>query len=65
MAVRYGAYKAHFYTEGELEWNSPSLQQHNPPIVYQVEHDPSELYPLDHGDPDYEKVMVEIYKASN
>ncbi|XP_065846637.1 N-acetylgalactosamine-6-sulfatase-like [Oscarella lobularis] len=60
MAVRLGPYKAHFYTEGELEWNSPPLQEHNPPILYHIEHDPSENYPIDKQSPDYAPTMEAI-----
>jgi arylsulfatase A len=51
FAARFGRYKAHWLTSPGLTPNSghvpsPSLQ-HEPPLVFDVEADPSEAFPLD------------------
>ncbi len=51
--VRYDEYKAHYLTEGS--WNSVgqdpacgALPQHqDPPLLFNLEHDPGERLPLD------------------
>jgi len=43
-AIRMGAYKAHFYTQ-EARRVSPLTKQ-NPPLLYNLDHDPGELYNL-------------------
>lgn len=45
LLARLGAYKAHFFTR--CAYCSESPQSHNPPLLYNVEHDPFEAYPLD------------------
>jgi arylsulfatase A-like enzyme len=48
MAVRLGAHKVHFFTEGCALYCFPSLKSHAAdPLVFQIEHDPGEAYPLD------------------
>ena len=56
MALRLGKFKAHFYTEGNslsddqnYDQNCSStsrLTKHTPPILYDLEVDPGERYPL-------------------
>ncbi|MCA9262715.1 MAG: sulfatase-like hydrolase/transferase [Planctomycetales bacterium] len=41
-AVRNGAYKAHFVTQSEYGGDQP--QEHEPPLLFNLEHDPSEKY---------------------
>ena len=41
-AVRVGPYKAHFMTKAE--YGDPKVTQHDPPLLYHLEHDPSEKY---------------------
>ena len=58
MAIRMGKYKAHFYTEGsslsddfnidhECSSLSAKLTKHWPPLLFNVDSDPGERYPLD------------------
>lgn len=42
MAVRKGPWKAHFITETSYRGEQPV--SHDPPVLYQLEHDPSEQY---------------------
>lgn len=42
MAVRHGPYKAHFITQGAYGEESKQIDRHDPPLLYQLEHDPSE-----------------------
>jgi len=43
-AVRFGPYKAHFATQSGYETDPPVV--HNPPLLFNVDQDPSEQYPL-------------------
>ena len=51
-ALRLGAFKAHWQTEGNLMSLGTDVacidvkRQHDPPLLYNVEHDPQELYRL-------------------
>ena len=58
MAIRMGKYKAHFYTEGnslsddfnydhECSSIKAKLTKHWPPLLFNVDSDPGERYPLD------------------
>ncbi|MFP6613472.1 MAG: sulfatase/phosphatase domain-containing protein, partial [Pirellulales bacterium] len=44
MAVRKGPWKAHFMTQAAYGQQKP--EQHDPPILYHLEHDPSETQNL-------------------
>ncbi|MEZ6070996.1 MAG: sulfatase [Pirellulales bacterium] len=41
-AVRHGAFKAHFVTQPE--YGPGGAEEHDPPLLYQLEHDPGERY---------------------
>ncbi|XP_035669612.1 arylsulfatase-like [Branchiostoma floridae] len=81
MAVRYGEYKAHFYSM-ELPTNytehcpsgvpkveyytsfdcyGPHITHHEPPLLYNIDRDPGELYPLPVGQ--YDEVIANILAA--
>uniref|UniRef100_A0A671Y7G9 Arylsulfatase A n=1 Tax=Sparus aurata TaxID=8175 RepID=A0A671Y7G9_SPAAU len=72
FALRLGKYKAHFYTRGASHSGtipdpdcSPiaALKAHDPPLLFDLEADPSEHYPLpSEGDPDLEAVLERIKK---
>jgi len=42
MAARLGPWKAHFVTQDAYGPNSKQPTEHNPPLLYQLDHDPSE-----------------------
>ncbi len=42
FAVRKGPYKAHFITK--TAYGKDDEMQHDPPLLFHLEHDPSELY---------------------
>jgi len=44
MAVRQGAWKAHWVTRSGFGGDAPVIQ--NPPLLFNVEHDPGERYPV-------------------
>jgi arylsulfatase A-like enzyme len=50
MAIRLGPWKAHFQTQPG--YGPGGLEQHDPPLLFHVEHDPSERFNVakDHGD---------------
>jgi arylsulfatase A-like enzyme len=57
-AVRYGPYKAHYITRSGFGLEPP--EYHNPPLLFNVEQDPSENYPLDTTIPLYQQVLANI-----
>jgi len=63
-ALRLGAYKAHWVTEGNIMSYSKDIacidvqRRHDPPLLYNVEADPQELYKLTRDTfADYDEVM--------
>lgn len=56
-AVRKGPYKAHFITKSG--YRRDKLVKHDPPVLYHLEHDPSEKYNVAKDHPD---VIAEILK---
>jgi arylsulfatase A len=44
FALRHGSYKAHFITQGE--YGGPSKTIHEPPLLYNLDTDPSEKYDI-------------------
>jgi len=55
-AVRNGAYKAHYITEGEYE-QFGKKKEHNPPLLYNLNIDPSEQYEISEKHP---KIIFQI-----
>ncbi len=55
-AVRHGDYKAHFITQG-VYGEGPDKQRHDPPLLYQLGHDPSERFNIAE---DHPEVIEEI-----
>ena len=61
-AARAGAYKAHFATQGSMQCNAThdvdcgpthTFTRHDPPLVFNLELDPAEQYPLDPSSMEY------------
>ncbi|XP_017261445.1 arylsulfatase A [Kryptolebias marmoratus] len=73
FALRLGKYKAHFYTEGAPhsattpDQDCPGtaiFKTHDPPLIFDLEADPSERYPLPLNDrPDIQVVLEQIKNA--
>ncbi|XP_068595420.1 arylsulfatase A [Brachionichthys hirsutus] len=73
FALRLGKYKAHFYTEGSgLSGTTPDqdcsvfagFKAHDPPLIFDLEADPSEHYPLSlEGKPDLQALLERIKKV--
>lgn len=73
FALRLGKYKAHFYTRGATHSGTTPdqdcsvfavLKAHNPPLIFDLEADPSEHYPLPlMGKPDLQAVLERIMKV--
>lgn len=59
FAVRKGAYKAHFITKSEYGRND--LTEHDPPLLYHLEHDPSEKYDVAKENP---QVIADIKRLA-
>ena len=55
-AVRMGPYKAHFVTQGSYGMFGPR-EEHDPPLLYHLDHDPSEQYNVAE---DHPKVLDDI-----
>lgn len=72
FAIRHKEYKAHYFTEGtglypefypdEMCRPSTKLTQHNPPLLYNLNHDPGELNPLNATLSPYKEIVEEINK---
>ncbi|XP_074533387.1 arylsulfatase A [Halichoeres trimaculatus] len=73
FALRLGKYKAHFYTEGAGHSGTTpdpacsvfaALKAHDPPLIFDLEADPSEHYPLDLEErPDLQALLERIKKV--
>jgi len=59
MAVRKGPFKAHLITQGGLTRDADIPVVHDPPLLYQLEHDPSEKYDVSK---EYPEVIADILK---
>ena len=60
-AIRCGPYKLHHVTSNYV---TPFIIEfHDPPLMYDVETDPSEAYPLDHNGSEYQTALAEILAA--
>jgi len=66
MAVRLGPWKAHFKIQGSYGTEPRQLQVQDPPLLYQLEHDPSEQHNVAQEHPDViERIreLVERHQA--
>jgi arylsulfatase A-like enzyme len=57
-AVRKGPYKAHFLTKSE--WGSEDPETHDPPLLYDLEKDPSEKFNIAEKSPEIVQTIVEL-----
>ena len=60
FAVRHGAYKAHFFTK-ERYVGQKQARTHNPPLLYNLDHDPSEKHNIAKGN---EAIIEKIAKLA-
>ncbi len=58
FAVRHGAFKAHFKTRPE--YGRSKITEHNPPLLYNLDHDPSEKYDLSKKHPEVIESLKKI-----
>ncbi len=59
-AIRKGAYKAHFQTNAS--YSQKPAESHNPPLLYNVEHDPSEKFEIGKKYPEVVEELTAVYK---
>ena len=59
-AVRHGSFKAHFITKSE--YGSDPAVEHNPPLLYNLDHDPSEKFEIGAKHPE---VIAEIKRLAD
>jgi arylsulfatase A-like enzyme len=52
MAVRHGPWKAHYVTQGAYGAEAQQREEHNPPLLFNLEHDPSERENVNREHPD-------------
>ena len=74
MAARYKNYKAHFFTEGNAlsdDYNydaacrsSAGFQKRDPPLLFDLDLDPGERYPIPVDDPRYFNVRRSLNNLS-
>jgi len=67
MAARLGSWKAHFKTRGSYGTEPQELQEHDPPLLHHLEHDPSERHNVAAEHPDVlEEIarLVEEHRAN-
>lgn len=66
MAVREGAFKAHFITQPAYGAGSGKRTEHNPPLLYNLNHDPSERFDVAKDHPEVLEsinALVERHRA--
>lgn len=57
-AIRYNQYKAHYYTRSGFSEFPP--EPHDPPLLFNLEHDPGEQYPLDTSTAENKLILQKI-----
>lgn len=60
MAVRKGAFKAHFITQESYTPGSNKVQQHDPPLLYNLEHDPAERFDVAAENPEVVEAIKQL-----
>jgi arylsulfatase A-like enzyme len=62
FAVRVGDYKAHFITQGGYD---PAALEHDPPLLFNVNVDPSEKYDIAADNPDIIEKIIDVVSLHN
>jgi arylsulfatase A-like enzyme len=62
MAFRKGPWKAHFITQGSYGTKPAEPVEHDPPLLFNLEHDPSEQYNVAEKHPD---IVADILAAAD
>ena len=60
MAVRSGPWKAHFFTQTSYVKGSNVRHEHDPPLLYHLDHDPSERFNLNEKHPEVLEAIQEV-----
>lgn len=60
FAVRLGAYKAHFITQGG--YGPPGKENHDPPLLFNVEEDPSERFDIAEKHPEVIQQIMQVVR---
>lgn len=60
MAVRFGPWKAHYFTQAAYGPESNKREQHDPPLLFNLHHDPGEHYNLNDKHPEILSRIQEI-----
>ncbi len=63
--VREGPWKIHVKTTGPASvstWGDWSIEEHDPPLLFHVEHDPSEKYNVAGENPDVVRELLDLMK---
>jgi len=60
-AVRHGAWKVHFITQTYIRGDKP--REHDPPLLFQLEHDPSERYNVASDHPEILSKIMKVVEA--
>ncbi|MEZ5939834.1 MAG: sulfatase [Planctomycetaceae bacterium] len=63
MAVRHGSWKAHFQTQGAYGPEAQKREVHDPPLLFNLDHDPSEKYNINAKHPEVLAQIQEIVAA--
>lgn len=62
FAVRVGDYKAHFITQSGYE---PEVSEHDPPLLFNLNVDPSEKYDIAAENPEMIEIIMEVVRKHN
>ena len=62
-ALRMGSFKAHFITQGA--YGPPEREENNPPLLYNLDEDPSENYNIAENHPEVIEKILTIVKEHN
>jgi arylsulfatase A len=60
MAARLGAFKAHFITQPAYGPGAGQRTEHDPPLLYHLEHDPGEQYDVADDHPDVLQAIAQL-----